>query len=145
MIVIRKRGIKTMTDERKAEIRKQIEDLVFDTINNMSDSEMIDLWNEYCGDNGYYDDRIEYFDEGVFNDLMSGKTPYEIYQIIDNSDISFFDDYCRYDGYELNTFTDIYDSIDIENLVEWIIEEENDLCNSDIDELYNKLSNEDEE
>ena len=145
MIVIRKRGIKTMTDERKAEIRKQIEDLVFDTINNMSDSKMIDLWNEYCGDNGYYDDRIEYFDEGVFNDLLSGKTPYEIYQIIDNSDISFFDDYCHYDGYELNTFSDVYDSIDIENLVEWIIEEENDLCNSDIDELYNKLSNEDEE
>lgn len=134
-----------MTDERKAEIRKQIEDLVFDTINNMSDSEMIDLWNEYCGDNGYYDDRIEHFDEGVFNDLMSGKTPYEIYQIIDNSDISFFDDYCHYDGYELNTFTDIYDSIDIENLVEWIIKEEKDLCNSDIDELYNKLISEDED
>ena len=135
-----------MTDERKAEIRKQIEDLVFDTINNMNDSEMIDLWNEYCSDNGYYDDRIEYFDEGVFNDLMAGKTPYEIYQIIDNSDISFFDDYCRYDGYELNTFTDIYDSIDIENLVEWIIKEEKDLCNSDIDELYNKyLNSEDEE
>ena len=134
-----------MTDERKAEIRKQIEDLVFDTINNMNDSEMIDLWNEYCGDNGYYDDRIEYFDEGVFNDLMSGKTPYEIYQIIDNSDISFFDDYCRYDGYELNTFTDIYDSIDIENLVEWIIKEEKDLCNSDIDELYNKLLNSEDE
>ena len=134
-----------MTDERKAEIRKQIEDLVFDTINNMSDSEMIDLWNEYCGDNGYYDDRIEYFDEGVFNDLMSGKTPYEIYQIIDNSDISFFNDYCRYDGYELNTFSDIYDSIDIDDLVKWVIEEENDLCNFDIDELYNKLSDEDEE
>ena len=134
-----------MTDERKAEIRKQIEDLVFDTINNMSDSEMIDLWNEYCGDNGYYDDRIEYFDESVFNDLMSGKTPYEIYQIIDNSDISFFNDYCRYDGYELNTFSDIYDSIDIDDLVKWVIEEENDLCNFDIDELYNKLSDEDEE
>ena len=134
-----------MTDERKAEIREQIEDLVFDTINNMSDSEMIDLWNEYCGDNGYYDGRIEYFDEGVFNDLMSGKTPYEIYQIIDNSDISFFDDYCRYDGYELNTFSDVYDSIDIDDLVKWVIEEENDLCNFDIDELYNKLSDEDEE
>ena len=134
-----------MTDERKAEIRKQIEDLVFDTINNMSDSEMIDLWNEYCGDNGYYDDRIEYFDEGVFNDLMSRKTPYEIYQIIDNSDISFFDDYCRYNGYELNTFSDIYDSIDIDDLVKWVIEEEKDLCNFDIDELYNKLSDEDEE
>ena len=134
-----------MTDERKAEIRKQIEDLVFDTIDDMSDSEMIDLWNEYCGDNGYYDDRIEYFDEGVFNDLMSGKTPYEIYQIIDNSDISFFDDYCRYDGYELNTFSDIYDSIDIDDLVKWVIEEEKDLCNFDIDELYNKLSDEDEE
>ena len=134
-----------MTDERKAEIRRQIEDLVFDTINNMSDSEMIDLWNEYCGDNGYYDDRIEYFDEGVFNDFMSGKTPYEIYQIIDNSDISFFDDYCHYDGYELNTFSDVYDSIDIENLVEWIIKEEKDLCNSDIDELYNKLLNSEDE
>jgi hypothetical protein len=134
-----------MTDERKAEIRKQIEDLVFDTIDNMSDSEMIDLWNEYCGDNGYYYDRIEYFDEGVFNDLMAGKTPYEIYQIIDNNDISFFDDYCRYDGYELNTFSDVYDSIDIDDLVEWIIEEEKDLCNFDIDELYNKLNDEDEE
>ena len=134
-----------MTDERKAEIRRQIEDLVFDTINNMSDSEMIDLWNEYCGDNGYYDDRIEYFDEGVFNDLLSGKTPYEIYQIIDNSDISFFDDYCHYDGYELNTFSDVYDSIDIEDLVEWIIKEEKDLCNSDIDELYNKLLNSEDE
>ena len=136
-----------MTDERKAEIRKQIEDLVFDTIDNMSDSEMINLWNEYCGDNGYYDDRIEYFDEGVFNDLMAGKTPYEIYQIIDNSDISFFDDYCRYDGYELNTFSDVYDSIDldIDDLVKWIIEEEKDLCNVEIDELYNKLSNEDED
>jgi hypothetical protein len=134
-----------MTDERKAEIRKQIEDLVIDTIDNMSDSEMIDLWNEYCGDNGYYYDRIEYFDEGVFNDLMAGKTPYEIYQIIDNNDISFFDDYCRYDGYELNTFSDVYDSIDINDLVEWIIEEEKDLCNFDIDELYNKLNDEDEE
>ena len=134
-----------MTDERKAEIRRQIEDLIIDTIDNMSDSEMIDLWNEYCNDNGYYDDRIEYFDEGVFNDLMSGKTPYEIYQIIDNSDISFFDDYCHYDGYELNTFSDVYDSIDIENLVEWIIKEEKDLCNSDIDELYNKLLNSEDE
>ena len=134
-----------MTDERKAEIRKQIEDLVFNTIDNMSDSEMIELWNEYCGDNGYYDDRIEYFDEGVFNDLMSGKTPYEIYQIIDNSDISFFDDYCHYDGYELNTFSDVYDSINIDDLVKWINEEEKYLCNFEIDELYNKLSNEDEE
>ena len=134
-----------MTNERKAEIRNQIEDLVFDTIDNMSDSEMIDLWNEYCNDNGYYDDRIEHFNEGVFNDLMSGKTPYEIYQIIDNSDISFFDDYCRYNGYELNTFSDIYDSIDTGDLVEWVIEEENDLCNFDINELYNKLSNEDED
>lgn len=134
-----------MTDERKAEIRKQIEDLVFNTIDNMSDSEMIELWNEYCGDNGYYDDRIEYFDEGVFNDLMAGKTPYEIYQIIDNSDISFFDDYCHYDGYELNTFSDVYDSIDIDDLVKWVIEEERDLCNFEIDELYNKLSNEDED
>lgn len=134
-----------MTDERKAEIRKQIEDLVTDTIDNMSDSEMIDLWNEYCGENGYYDDRIEYFDEDVFNDLMSRKTPYEIYQIVDNSDISFFDDYCHYDGYELNTFSDVYDSIDIDNLVKWVIEEECDLCNSDINELYNKLNSEDEE
>ena len=134
-----------MTDERKAEIRKQIEDLVFNIIDNMSDSEMIDLWNEYCGENGYYDDRIEYFDEGVFNDLMAGKTPYEIYQIIDNSDISFFDDYCHYDGYELNTFSDVYDSIDIDDLVKWVIEEEKDFCNFEIDELYNKLSNEDEE
>ena len=134
-----------MTDERKAEIRKQIEDLVFNTIDNMSDSEIIDLWNEYCGENGYYDDRIEYFDEGVFNDLMAGKTPYEIYQIIDNSDISFFDDYCHYDGYELNTFSDVYDSIDIDDLVKWVIEEEKDLCNFEIDELYNKLSDEDEE
>ena len=134
-----------MTNERKAEIRNQIEDLVFDTIDNMSDSEMIDLWNEYCNDNGYYDDRIEHFDEGVFNDLMSGKTPYEIYQIIDNSDISFFDDYCRYNGYELNTFSDVYDSIDTGDLVEWIIKKEKDLCNPDIDELYNKLSNEDED
>ena len=134
-----------MTDERKAEIRKQIEDLVFNTIDNMSDSEMIELWNEYCGDNGYYDDRIEYFDEGVFNDLMSGKTPYEIYQIIDNSDISFFDDYCHYDGYELNTFSNVHDSIDVDDLVKWVIEEEKDLCNFEIDELYNKLSNEDEE
>ena len=134
-----------MTDERKAEIRKQIEHLVTNTIDNMSDSEMIDLWNEYCDDNGYYDDRIEYFDEGVFNDLMAGKTPYEIYQIIDNSEISFFDDYCHYDGYELNTFSNVYDSIDIDNLVKWVIEEEKDLCNFDIDELYNKLSSEDED
>lgn len=134
-----------MIDKRKAEIRRQIENLVTDTINNMSDSEMIDLWNEYCGDNGYYDDRIEYFDEGVFNDLMSGKTPYEIYQIIDNSDISFFDDYCHYNGYELNTFSDVYDSIDIDNLVEWVIEEEKDICNFDIGGLYNELNSEDED
>lgn len=134
-----------MTDERKTEIIKQIEDLVIDTIDNMSDSEMIDLWNEYCDNNCYYDDRIEYFDEGTFNDLMSGKTPYEIYQIIDGGDISFFDDYCRYNGYELNTFSDVYNSIDIGDLVEWVIKEEKDLDNFDIDELYNKLSNEDED
>ena len=135
-----------MIDKRKEEIRKQIENLVTDTINNMSDSELIDLWNEYCDNNRYYDDRIEYFDESVFNDLMAGKTPYEIYQIIDNSDISFFDDYCRYNGYdELNTFSDVYDSIDIDDLVEWVIEEEKDICNFDIDGLYNELNSEDED
>ena len=40
---------------------------------------------------------------------------------------------------------DVYDSIDIDDLVKWVIEEEKDLCNFDIDELYNELSNEDED
>ena len=46
---------------------------------------------------------------------------------------------------DINTYSDVYDSIDIDDLVKWVIEEERDLCNFDIDALYNKLSDEDEE
>lgn len=56
--------------------REEAIEKVEEIINNMRESDMIEIHNEWCEATGYYDDRIEYYD--FIDILCDGMKPSEI-------------------------------------------------------------------
>lgn len=52
-------------------IREKLEDQIMEVLKGLDDSEMVNLWNEYCDRNNYYDDRIYYMEE--IDEIMNGQ------------------------------------------------------------------------
>ena len=61
-----------------------------------SDSDKVSAWNEYCDKSNYTDYTI--FSRWDFDDLMSGRKPSEIIDLVGN-DFSSRDAYFAFDGY----------------------------------------------
>ena len=61
-----------------------------------SDSDKVSAWNEYCDKSNYPDNMI--FSMWDFDDLMSGRKPSEIVNLV-GSAFSSCDDYFAFDGY----------------------------------------------
>ena len=72
---------------------------IVEYINNLEESDKIELWNEYqndiCGDSQIYD-----FDEYALNDLLMGKDPIEIVRMTFFGKINnWLDQYIWLNGY----------------------------------------------
>lgn len=98
-------------------------DIIVDELHNLSDGDIIWLWNNYCEDNRDPDsgvNDIEYID-----DYLCGKTPIEILDSV-ASDFNTSDDYFSVDGYGyFYSFSSLESSkspIDFEELAGWIID-----------------------
>ena len=91
---------------------------------NKSDSEKIGLWNEYCSENNF-DDTIHYFEDDFFETFFSGSEPMELFKLGCFSQISWSDNYIKFNGYgNLESMNDYeaVNSIDETALIEWLIE-----------------------
>lgn len=91
---------------------------------NKSDDEKISLWNEYCSENSmsdYYTIRRDDF----FNMFFDGKEPMEIFRLGCFSQISWSDEYIKFNGYgnleSMNTHEAV-NSIDETVLIEWLMD-----------------------
>lgn len=109
----------------RQELKEQLENYIND---HVDDCDTMYYWNTMCENVSDYERVIFHMSE--FDDVMDGKTPTEILD-------SVYDDFSTYDNYFCNSiyglisFSDIYDIVDTDELIEYIID--NCECFDDLD------------
>lgn len=107
----------------------------------LSDSDAVSIWNEYCDKNRYNDNMI--YDISMLDDMMVGLTPTEILKRAD--DINIDDDYFWDTLYGV-TSGDLTDSpYDVEALAKYIVDNDDDLYNAELRDFLDEEVKEVEE
>ena len=119
------------TKEEKA-IVKNIREVVED----FKEDKLVELWNEFCNKN-YYEEVIDYISDYEINDLFSNKTPAELIRI--GKDVDLDNKYFYFHLGELNTTDNVFDVVDIDELVDYIIDNDDDCNDMDVRTLLNEL------
>ena len=121
---------------------RDMKEEVLEMLRDMNDSDLVAVHNEYCDKVSYYDDRI--YDMYEINDLLYGRSPLEI--ITDARDVDANDSYIRYDGYGNLESTDYpQDWMDLDEIADYIAENDEALRNDDIRDLLDEIEAENEE
>ena len=112
-------------------------DKIEEAIEDLSESDKVAMWNQYCENNNYWDDYIEYNSP---NDLMCGLSPEEVINRIDTEgNYRLSDSYCViYDCSEYVSFDSVeddYSPFDIEALAEYVYNNEDAMGYLDEDDL----------
>jgi hypothetical protein len=88
---------------------------------NLSDSEKLSHWNEYCSANRS-DDQIFDFDDDFFDMFFEGK-PGDAARAVHFGSVNWSDDYITFNGYgNLESISNVNDYIDENELIEWLLE-----------------------
>ena len=112
-------------------------DKIKEAIEDLSEYGKVAMWNQYCENNSYYDDYIEYNDPNVF---MCGLEPEEIIRRIDKEgNYRLSDRYCAIDNSgEYVSFDYVYDDnspFDIEYLAKYVYDNEDAMGYLDEDDI----------
>ena len=105
-------------------------------VEDFNEEKLVELWNEFC-DKNYYEERLYYLSDDEINDWFSNKTPAELIRMGSNVDLDNKYFYFHLD--ELNTTDNIFDVVDIDELVDYIIDNDNDCNDTDIRDLLDEL------
>lgn len=121
-------------------MRTNKEKMIFENIKEVveyfSENKLVELWNEFC-DKNYYEERIYYLSDDEINDLFSNKTPAELIRMGSNVDLD--NKYFYFHLNELNTTDNIFDVVEIDELIDYIIDSDNDCNDTDIRDLLDEL------
>lgn len=109
----------------RQELKEQLENYMNE---HVDDCDMMYYWNTMCENASDYERVI--YDMSEFDDLMYKKTPTELLDSVDD-DFSTYDNYFCDDIYGLKSFSDIYEIVDTDELIEYIID--NCECFDDLD------------
>ena len=117
---------------------------VLEMLRDMNDSDLVAVHNEYCDKVGYTDDEI--FSMDKINEWLAGKDPDEILRMAFYGDFRPCDEYFRFNGYANLVSTDYPDEwIDIDEIADYIVENDEALYNDDIRDLLDEIEAENEE
>ena len=105
-------------------------------VEDFKENKLVELWNEFC-DKNYYKERIYYLSDYEINDLFSNKTPAELIRM--GKDLDLDNKYFYFHLNELNTTDNIFDVVDIDELVDYIIDNDDDCNDIDIRDLLDEL------
>lgn len=122
--------IRTNNEEKM--IVKNIKEVVED----FREEKLVELWNEFCNKN-YYEEVISYLSDDEINDYFSNKTPAELIRI--GKDVDLDNKYFYFHLNELNTTDNIFDVVDIDELADYIIDNDDDCNDTDIRDLLDEL------
>ena len=123
-----------MTIRTKEE--KTIVENIREVVEDFKEDKLVELWNEFCNKN-YYEEVIDYLSDDEINAFFSNKTPAELIRI--GSDVDLDNKYFYFHLGELNTTDNVFDVIDIDELVDYIIDNDNDCNDMDIRDLLDEL------
>ena len=116
-------------------------EMIKDLLENMSESQLYTIANEYFDKTRYYDDRIYDMDE--FDEIISGMSTSDIATKIFYGDFRPNDNYFKFDGYaNLESFDYISDEVDLEEIADYIVDNDEDFDNSDIREILDEENEE---
>lgn len=97
-------------------------DSVKEYLNNLDDSELVSVHNEYCQNTNSSDDEIYNNDEDFFNTFFEGKVM-EAVRAVSFGEYSYSHDYVVFNGYgNLETFNSPTDKVDIESIASDILD-----------------------
>ena len=105
-------------------------------VEDFRENKLVELWNEFCNKN-YYEEVICYLSDDEINDFFSNKTPAELIRMGSNVDLD--NKYFYFHLNELNTTDNIFDVVDIDELVDYIVDNDNDCNDTDIRDLLDEL------
>ena len=115
---------------------KMIVENIREVIEDFKENKLVELWNEFC-DKNYYEERIYYLSDDEINDFFSNKTPAELIRI--GKDVDLDNKYFYFHLSELNTTDNVFDVVDIDELVDYIIDNDNDCNDTYIRDLLDEL------
>ena len=112
-------------------------DKIKEAIGDLSDSEKVLMWNQYCENNSYWDEYIEYNDP---NSLMCGLSAEEVLNRVDlEGNYRLSDKYCVVDNcseyVSFDGAEDDYSPFDIDELANYVYNNEDAMSYLDEDEL----------
>ena len=115
---------------------KMIVENIKEVVEYFREEKLVELWNEFC-DKNYYEEVIDYLSDDEINDYFSNKTPAELIRMGRN--VNLDNKYFYFHLGELNTTDNIFDVVDIGELVDYIIDNDNDCNDTDIRNLLDEL------
>lgn len=116
---------------------KMIAENIREVVECFKEDKLVELWNEFC-DKNYYEERIYYLSDDEINDFFSNKTPVELIRM--GSDVDLDNKYFYFYLNELNTTDNIFDVVNVDELVDYIIDNDNDCNDTDIRDLLDELA-----
>ena len=106
-------------------------------IEDFEEERLVELWNEFCNEN-YYEEVICYLSEDEIDNLFKNNTPAELIRM--GKDVDLDNKYFYFHLCELNTTDDIFDVVDIDELVDYIIDNDDDCNYTIIRDLLDELA-----
>lgn len=113
-------------------------DKIKEAITDLDDNDKVGLWNDYCENNRYCDDYIEWND---IDELLCGLKPSEIINRVDMENYREYDRFCAYDGsgelYSFDYANEDDSPFDLDSLAQWIYDNEDACGYLDEDDISN--------
>ena len=138
-----RRGRKVMA----AKDTDQLRDELLELINDMDDRDAIYIWNEYCRE--INDDISEIYSIDDFDEMNEGQSPLDIARSIFYGDFRPVDDFFGFNGYgnyvSFNSLSDKNARYYPEDLVDYIIDNDEAFGDDDIRELLDSANEDDED
>lgn len=119
-------------------------DAILECLNNMDTDDLVAIHNEYCEADNDPDDRIESMIE--FDDLLYGKKPSEIADMVSGQNFRSSDDYFWFTIYGVES-SDFVDDMPIykEDIAKYIEEKHDSLYNDEIQEIIDEYEEDEDE
>lgn len=116
-------------EQERVDLREETISDIENALDNMWTAEQFDVYKEYCCEYGCYDDEPFSIDE--IDEFCYGLTPTDILAKFEGIDMSW--DYFCFDGYgNVEEWEGIGYTYEV---AEWIVDNENSCCNSEIEAI----------
>lgn len=111
-------------------------DSVKEYLNNLDDSELVGVHNEYCQSVNNSDDEIYINDEDFFNTFFDGKV-LEAVRAVSYGEYNYSHEYVKFNGYgNLESFDDPSDNVDLKSIAADILENPENYYGIELEECF---------